>query len=163
MHNKTKLRIDIEALRGLSVILVILYHFKLENLNYQVIKGGFIGVDIFFVISGFIITKIIIENDIQSFSLLNFYERRIKRIIPLLSIVLIATTISLTLIYDNFLIDKNINSSIATTAGLSNFYFWLTSTLYQFAQQNNLINLHFWSLSIELQFYLFFPLLFFFF
>ena len=47
MHNKTKLRIDIEALRGLSVILVILYHFKLENLNYQVIKGGFIGVDIF--------------------------------------------------------------------------------------------------------------------
>ena len=47
MHNKTKLRIDIEALRGLSVILVILYHFKLENLNYQVIKGGFIGDDIF--------------------------------------------------------------------------------------------------------------------
>ena len=160
MHNKTKLRIDIEALRGLSVILVILYHFKLENLDYQIIKGGFIGVDIFFVISGFIITKIIIENDIQNFSLLNFYERRIKRIIPLFSIVLIVSIVSLPIIYDNFLINKNINSSIATSVGISNFYFWLTSTLYQFAQQNNLINLHYWSLSIEIQFYIFFPLMF---
>ena len=163
MHNKTKLRIDIEALRGLSVILVILYHFKLDNLDYQIIKGGFIGVDIFFVISGFIITKIIIENDIQNFSLLNFYERRIKRIIPLLSVVLIFSTISLPIIYDNFLINKNINSSIASSVGISNFYFWLTSTIYQFAQQNNLINLHFWSLSIEMQFYIFFPLMFIFF
>ena len=54
MQNKTKLRVDIEALRGLSVILVILYHFRLENLDFQIIKGGFLGVDIFFVISGFI-------------------------------------------------------------------------------------------------------------
>jgi len=163
MQNKTKLRVDIEALRGFSVILVILYHFRLENLNFQIIKGGFLGVDIFFVISGFIITKIIIENDIQKFSLLNFYERRIKRIIPLFSVVLIFSTISLPFIFDNFLINKNINSSIATTAAISNFYFWLTSTLYQFAQKNNLINLHFWSLAIEIQFYIFFPLLFIFF
>ena len=163
MQNKTKLRVDIEALRGLSVILVILYHFRLENLDFQIIKGGFLGVDIFFVISGFIITKIIIENDIQKFSLLNFYERRIKRIIPLFSVVLIISTITLPFIYDNFLVNKNVNSSIATTAAISNFYFWLTSTLYQFAQKNNLINLHFWSLAIEIQFYIFFPLLFVFF
>ena len=51
MINKRNLRIDIEALRGLSVILVILYHFKLSNLDFQIIRGGFIGVDIFFVIS----------------------------------------------------------------------------------------------------------------
>ena len=163
MQNKTKLRIDIEALRGLSVILVILYHFRLENLDFQIIKGGFLGVDIFFVISGFIITKIIIENDIQKFSLLNFYERRIKRIIPLFSVVLIISTISLPFIFNDFLVNKNVNSSIATTAAISNFYFWLTSTLYQFAQKNNLINLHFWSLAIEIQFYIFFPLLFVFF
>ena len=163
MQNKTKLRVDIEALRGLSVILVILYHFRLENLDFQIIKGGFLGVDIFFVISGFIITKIIIENDIQKFSLLNFYERRIKRIIPLFSVVLIISTISLPFIFNDFLVNKNVNSSIATTAAISNFYFWLTSTLYQFAQKNNLINLHFWSLAIEIQFYIFFPLLFVFF
>ena len=95
MINKNILRIDIEALRGLSVILVILYHFKLSILDYQIIKGGFIGVDIFFVISGFIITKIIIENKIENFSLLPFYERRIKRIIPLLSVVLIVSISSL--------------------------------------------------------------------
>jgi peptidoglycan/LPS O-acetylase OafA/YrhL len=57
MIRKKNLRIDIEALRGLSVILVILYHFKLSNLDYQIIKGGFIGVDIFFVIIKPEITK----------------------------------------------------------------------------------------------------------
>ena len=65
MINKKILKVDIEALRGLSVILVILYHFKLSNLDYQIIKGGFIGVDIFFIISGFIITKIIITLPFQ--------------------------------------------------------------------------------------------------
>ena len=72
MIKKRNLRIDIEALRGLSVILVILYHFKLSILDFQIIKGGFIGVDIFFVISGFIITKIIIENKIENFFVITF-------------------------------------------------------------------------------------------
>ncbi|MDC1033285.1 acyltransferase family protein [Candidatus Pelagibacter sp.] len=160
MINKKSLRIDIEALRGLSVILVILYHFKLSNLDYQIIKGGFIGVDIFFVISGFIITKIIIENKIENFSLLYFYERRIKRIIPLLAIVLIVSTSSLFFIFDFFLLNKNIDASLAISSSVSNFYFWASAVLYQFAEENNLINLHFWSLSIEMQFYIFFPLLF---
>jgi peptidoglycan/LPS O-acetylase OafA/YrhL len=160
MINKRNLRIDIEALRGLSVILVILYHFKLSNLNYQIIKGGFIGVDIFFIISGFIITKIIIENKIQNFSLLYFYERRIKRIIPLLSIVLIFSLSTLFFVFDFFLLNKNINTSFAVATAISNFYFWASAVLYQFAEKNSLINLHFWSLSIEMQFYIFFPLLF---
>ena len=144
----------------MSVILVILYHFKLSNLDYQIIKGGFIGVDIFFVISGFIITKIIIENKIENFSLLYFYERRIKRIIPLLAIVLIVSTSSLFFIFDFFLLNKNIDASLAISSSVSNFYFWASAVLYQFAEENNLINLHFWSLSIEMQFYIFFPLLF---
>ena len=163
MINKRTLKIDIEALRGLSVILVILYHFKLSNLDYQIIKGGFIGVDIFFIISGFIITKIIIENKIENFSLLYFYERRIKRIIPLLAIVLIFTISSLFFIFDFFLLNKNINASFSILSAVSNFYFWATAVLYQFAEKNSLINLHFWSLSIEMQFYIFFPLLFIFF
>ncbi len=101
-----ELRIDIEALRGLSVILVILYHFKFTNLDYQIIKGGSIGVDIFFVISGFVITKIILENKIDNFSLLYFYKRRIKRIIPLMSVVLIFSIISLFFIFDFFFTKK---------------------------------------------------------
>jgi peptidoglycan/LPS O-acetylase OafA/YrhL len=160
MMNKKNLRIDIEALRGLSVILVILYHFKLSNLDYQIIKGGFVGVDIFFVISGFIITKIIIENKIENFSLLYFYERRIKRIIPLLSIVLIVSIASLFFVFDFFLLNKNINASFSISTAVSNFYFWASAVLYHFAEKNSLINLHFWSLSIEMQFYIFFPLLF---
>ena len=160
MINKRNLRIDIEALRGLSVILVILYHFKLSNLDYQIIRGGFIGVDIFFIISGFIITKIIIENEIKNFSLLYFYERRIKRIIPLLSIVLIFSILSLFFLFDYFLLNKNINVSFSIATAVSNFYFWASAVLYQFAEKNSLINLHFWSLSIEMQFYIFFPLLF---
>ncbi|MDC3036374.1 acyltransferase [Candidatus Pelagibacter sp.] len=162
MKNKN-LRIDIEALRGLSVILVILYHFKFNSLEFQIIKGGFIGVDIFFVISGFIITKIIMDNKIENFSLLYFYERRIKRIIPLLSVVLIISIISLFFIFDFFLLNKNINASISIFSAISNFYFWSSAVLYQFAEENNLINLHFWSLSIEMQFYILFPLLFIFF
>lgn len=157
---KKKLRIDIEALRGLSVILVILYHFKFTNLDYQIIKGGFIGVDIFFVISGFVITKIIIENKIENFSLLYFYKRRIKRIIPLMVVVLIFSITSLFFVFDFFLLNKNIETSLAISAAVSNFYFWASAVLYQFAEENNLINLHFWSLSIEMQFYIFFPLLF---
>jgi len=153
-------RTDIEALRGVSVILVILYHFKFGILNNEIIKGGFLGVDIFFVISGYIITKIIIESKIKNFSLLGFYSKRIKRIIPLFSIVLIFSIIILPFIFDNFLINENINSIIAAASGASNFYFWIKSTLYGFAEKNNIINLHFWSLSIEIQFYILFPILF---
>ncbi len=160
MIRKKNLRIDIEALRGLSVILVILYHFKLSNLDYQIIRGGFIGVDIFFIISGYIITKIIIENKIQNFSLLHFYERRIKRIIPLLSIVLFVSLSTVFFVFDFFLLNKNINTSFSIAAAVSNFYFWASAVLYQFAEKNSLINLHFWSLSIEMQFYIFYSLLF---
>ena len=157
---KPTFRTDIEALRGVSVLLVILYHFKFGIFNYEIIKGGFLGVDIFFVISGYIITKIIIDAKIQNFSLLGFYSRRIKRIIPLFSVVLIFSIIILPFIFDNFLINENINSIIAAASGASNFYFWIKSTLYGFAEKNNIINLHFWSLSIEIQFYILFPILF---
>lgn len=157
---KITFRPDIEALRGISVLLVILYHFKFQFFNYEIVKGGFLGVDIFFVISGFIITKIIIDRKIENFSLLSFYSRRIKRIIPLLAVVLISSLAILPFIFDYFLINKNINSIIAATSASSNFYFWITSTLYGFAEKNNIINLHFWSLSIEIQFYILFPILF---
>ena len=161
MHKNSNFRIDIEALRGFSVLLVILYHFDLEILNYKIINNGHIGVDLFFVISGYIITKIILDKKNNSFSLINFYSRRIKRIIPLLVFVVILSLIVIFFIFDFFLIKKNIKSAYAISTASSNFYFWLTSTIYQFAEKNNLIFLHFWSLSLEMQFYVFFPLIFF--
>lgn len=161
--NNNKIRVDIEALRGFSVLIVILYHFNLEILSNNFIKNGFIGVDIFFVISGYIITKIILDNKNNSFSLINFYSRRIKRIIPLLVIVVILSIFLIFFIYDFFLLKKNIKSAYSISVAVSNFYFWLTSTIYHFAESNNLIFLHFWSLSIEMQFYIFFPFIFIFF
>ena len=163
MNNNKKIRVDIEALRGFSVLIVILYHFNLEILSNNFIKNGFIGVDIFFVISGYIITKIILDDENHSFSLINFYSRRIKRIIPLLAIVVMVSIFLIFFIYDFFLLKKNIKSAYSISGAVSNFYFWLTSTIYQFAESNNLIFLHFWSLSIEMQFYIFFPIIFFFF
>ena len=162
MINNSKIRVDIEALRGFSVLIVILYHFNLEIFSFNFIKNGFIGVDLFFVISGFIITKIILDNlNKSSFSILNFYSRRIRRIIPLLVIIVIFSILSIFFIYDFFLLKKNIKSAYSISFALSNFYFWITSTIYQFAESNNLIFLHFWSLSIEMQFYIFFPIIFF--
>lgn len=163
MNKNLNFRIDIEALRGFSVLLVIFYHFDLNILRGKFLNNGHIGVDLFFVISGYIITKIILENKNNSFSLINFYSRRIKRIIPLLAIVTIISLISIFFIFDYFLIKKNIKSAYAIITATSNLYFWLSSTIYQFAEKNNLIFLHFWSLSLEMQFYIFFPLLFFFF
>ena len=161
MYKNSKFRIDIEALRGFSVLLVILYHFDLEILNYKIIKNGQIGVDLFLVISGYIITKIILDKKDGTFSLINFYSRRIKRIIPLLVFVVISSLIVIFFIFDFYLIKTNIKSAYAISTASSNLYFWLTSTIYQFAEKNNLIFLHFWSLSLEMQFYIFFPLIFF--
>ena len=163
MNKNSNFRIDIEALRGLSVLLVIFYHFDLSILRGKLINNGHIGVDFFFVISGYIITKIILEDKKKPFKLFNFYSRRIKRIIPLLVIVITISLITIFFIFDYFLIKKNINSAYSVVAASSNLYFWLSSTNYHFAEKNNLMLLHFWSLSIEMQFYILFPLIFFFF
>ena len=162
MKTSLKFRKDIEALRGFAVISVLFYHFNLAILG-NTFNNGYIGVDLFFVISGYIITKIILDNNLSSFSLSNFYSRRIKRIIPLIVFVIILTTVSILFIFEYFILKKNINSAFTAILGSSNIYFWLTSTIYQFAEETNLVFLHFWSLSIEMQFYIFFPLLFFFF
>ena len=82
-----KYRSDIDSLRGYAVIAVILYHFKVPFF-----QGGFIGVDIFFVISGYLITSIILQEMIdKKFNFVNFYERRIRRIIPILFFVFIVS------------------------------------------------------------------------
>ena len=86
-------RPEIDGLRAIAVVSVILYHFQISILDYQTFSGGFIGVDIFFVISGYLITLIILKELVTTgkFSFKFFYERRIRRLIPLLLVVIIIT------------------------------------------------------------------------
>ena len=91
--NKFKIsyRPEIDGLRAIAVISIILYHTKIVLNNTDWFEGGFIGVDIFFVISGYLITRIIMNEIMMhgSFNFLNFYERRVRRILPMLLLMLL--------------------------------------------------------------------------
>ena len=149
-----KYREDIDCLRGISVLAVVFYHYNIAGFS-----GGFFGVDIFFVISGYLITSIIL-NDIYSgnFSLIKFYERRIRRIFPALISVLLFTFILFNQIYLEDELKKLLQSILSSLLFYSNFYFLNFGSYFNPINENFPL-LHTWSLSIEEQFYLFFPLL----
>ena len=156
-------RPEIDGLRAIAVIAVIIYHAKITFINTQFLQGGYLGVDIFFVISGYLITSIILTELIKSnsFSFKYFYERRIRRIIPVLLLVMVVT-LPFAWIYllPNNLI--NFSKSIFYSLGFaSNFYFWYSDIAY--ASENSLLKpfLHTWSLAIEEQYYILFPIFFF--
>jgi peptidoglycan/LPS O-acetylase OafA/YrhL len=145
-------RSDIDGLRALAVLLVVSFHaFNLP--------GGFVGVDIFFVISGFLISTILFENLHQgSFSFLNFYMRRIKRIFPALIIMLIASAILgwfLLLPGEYQQLGKHLGGA---SAFISNFVLWQESGYFD-AEAKTKPLLHLWSLGIEEQFYIVWPLI----
>jgi peptidoglycan/LPS O-acetylase OafA/YrhL len=148
----TPYRPDIDGLRAVSILLVVGYH-ALPRL----VPGGFVGVDIFFVISGFLITRIIVaEIDAGTFSALTFYARRVRRIFPALIVVLFATYLIgwFVLLPDGFaLLGKNIAASVGFVSNL--FQLWQTGYFAPDAAENPL--LHLWSLGIEEQFYIFWP------
>ena len=149
-----KYRPEIDGLRAIAVISVIIYH-----LNENWLSGGFLGVDIFFVISGFLITGIIItEIQQNSFSLKQFYTRRIKRIYPAFITVmaLVSLIASAIFIYNDF---NQLRKTIElATAFLSNFYLGLTQGYFDLSANENPV-LHIWSLAVEEQYYLIFPLI----
>ena len=148
-----KYRREIDGLRALAVMPVILFHT-----GFIVISGGFVGVDIFFVISGFLITTIIInEMECESFSLINFYERRARRILPALFVV-----ITCSLFWAWFSIPPDAfkdfgKSLIAVSFFSSNFLFVLTSAYFDIRSELKPL-LHTWSLAVEEQYYLIFPI-----
>lgn len=146
-------RREIDGLRAVAVLPVILFHA-----GFQFVGGGFVGVDIFFVISGYLITTILInELEAGHFSIINFYERRARRILPALFVLLLACLPFAWL----WLIPEDLKgfaqSLMAVTTFASNILFWRQSDYFDVAAEFKPL-LHTWSLAVEEQFYLLFPL-----
>jgi peptidoglycan/LPS O-acetylase OafA/YrhL len=145
---------EIDGLRALAVMLVCLYHF-----NFPYLKGGFVGVDIFFVISGFLITRIICaELHDKKFTFKNFYFRRAKRIFPALIVVCAATIPFAAAIFPPDLFSRYGESLFSSSLFISNIYFYSQTGYFDYDAITKPL-LHTWSLGVEEQFYIVFPLL----
>jgi len=149
-----KHRPEIDGLRALAVIPVILFHA-----NIDIFQGGFVGVDIFFVISGFLITRIILSEIYQSsFSIIHFYERRARRILPAFFAVLIFSTFFAWFLLPPIEFKDYGQSLFFASFFSSNIFFWIESGYFGLGTDLKPL-IHTWSLGVEEQFYIFFPLL----
>ncbi|NVK26374.1 MAG: acyltransferase [Gammaproteobacteria bacterium] len=155
MSKPCEYRPDIDGLRAVAVTLVLLFHAKFSTWS-----GGFVGVDIFFVISGFLITNIIYKEQTSGqFSFSSFYTRRFKRIVPVLTVMIMVCIIPAYFIlftddFENF--SRTLIHSFIST---NNFYLWQSTSGY-FSDNTDLMPLlHTWSLAVEEQFYIIWPAL----
>ena len=148
-------RPDIDGLRALAVSGVLLYHLD----SVDILPGGFLGVDVFFVISGFLITGVILTSiEDESFSFKKFYLRRAKRLLPTFFVVAFATVAISWLVLSPSRMMDFANSAFFSVFGLSNLYFMFQDP-YWADSSDTLPFLHTWSLGVEEQFYLLFPAL----
>ena len=144
---------EIDGLRALAVLPVIFFHA-----GFEVFKGGFVGVDIFFVISGFLITKIILKGLQQKkFSLKEFYIRRARRILPALFLITFISGLASLFLLSNEQLVLFSNQIFSVILFISNFFFW-KNTGYFNPNSDLQPLLHTWSLGVEEQFYIFFPI-----
>lgn len=152
-NSNTRYRADIDGLRALAVLPVVAFHAGIH-----IVRGGFVGVDVFFVISGYLITQHIFSEIVNDrFSILSFYERRIRRILPALVAVLFVTYL-LGLVYclPAEMVDLA-KSLVAAALSISNVYFYFGSGYFDTPALARPL-LHTWSLAVEEQFYLFWPI-----
>ena len=155
-------RPEIDGLRSIAVISVILYHLQISFDDFKILKGGFLGVDIFFVISGYLITSIIYNEILISnkFSFINFYERRIRRLLPALIFIAFASFfLAWKYMMPTNFVDYS-KSIIYSVFFSSNLFFYFSEL--EYIQEDALLTpfLHTWSLAVEEQFYILFPIFF---
>ncbi len=144
-------RLDIDGLRGVAIALVCLFHAEVPPFT-----GGFVGVDVFFVISGFVITGVLLKDLEQGrMSLRGFFIRRVRRLAPALALLLLTCMVVFSLIYPPGYLRDFGASLVSQSLFLSNIYFWRTATYFGTPPEAKPL-LHTWSLSIEEQFYLIF-------
>jgi peptidoglycan/LPS O-acetylase OafA/YrhL len=144
---------DIDGLRAIAVLAVVLFHAE-----FNVFSGGYIGVDIFFVVSGFLITSILIEQiTTETFTFISFYQRRIRRLLPALLFTLSLTIIFALILFTPAHLERVGKSAIFAIISISNFLFWSESGYFD-AESALKPLLHTWSLSVEEQFYLLWPI-----
>ena len=149
-------RPDIDGLRAIAVLAVILFH-----LDETLLPGGFVGVDVFFVISGYLISLHLFQGlDAGRFSLVDFYRRRVKRIAPPMLMVVAVTLILCHLLFLPEDTERASESALWSLLSLANVYFWLFQDVGYFAAASNENPLlHLWSLGVEEQFYIVWPLI----
>ncbi|MDL9948717.1 acyltransferase family protein [Gordonia sp. ABSL11-1] len=146
---------DIAGLRGVAVLLVVLFHAHVPFMT-----GGFVGVDIFFVISGFLITRILLREyeNTGSLSFKGFYARRARRIIPAAALVIVVSIIAAALCMPLLKVFKQAIDLLAAAAQLANWHFISQNADYLAGAIDGSLATHFWSLSIEEQIYFVWPL-----
>jgi peptidoglycan/LPS O-acetylase OafA/YrhL len=152
---KSNYRPEIDGLRAVAVLSVVFYHVG----GAQIFSGGFVGVDVFFVISGYLITRLIkaeVESDTFSYS--NFYVRRARRLFPAFFATLLLSFLAAFLWFSPDHLERFGGALVHAIMSVSNFYFWQESGYFDISSEFKPL-LHTWSLSVEEQFYMFWPLL----
>ena len=152
-----RFRPDVQGLRAVAVVLVVLFHANIPGL-----RGGYVGVDVFYVISGFVITGVLLRERTQagSTSLLHFYTRRIRRILPAASLVIIASVVAAYGFLGSESGNQNAIDARWASVFLVNVHFAATGTNYLASQMPPSVLQNYWSLAVEEQFYLVYPAIF---